>query len=154
MRVLACMGTAVSGDGDLRRGLWAALVLGLVSTEATARSSIRSWRSTWRMLDASGPRRRSRVRIALAGARPGRTRFGCESARPGRARFTLTMCTRFRTLLLGGCLMLSASVGCTRSSPPDSVVLVTIDPLRAAHLGAYGYDKPTSPAIDAVAPAP
>ena len=67
------------------------------------------------------------------------------------AIFTLTMCTRFRTLLLGSWLMLIASLACTRGSPPDSVVLVTIDTLRADHLGAYGYDRPTSPAIDAVA---
>ena len=32
-----------------------------------------------------------------------------------------------------------------------SVVLVVIDTLRADHLGAYGYDKPTSPHFDALA---
>jgi arylsulfatase len=34
---------------------------------------------------------------------------------------------------------------------PLNVVLVTIDTLRADHLGAYGYGKPTSPRIDALA---
>ena len=29
-----------------------------------------------------------------------------------------------------------------------SVVLISIDTLRADHLGVYGYDRPTSPAID------
>lgn len=36
------------------------------------------------------------------------------------------------------------------SSRPD-IVLVTIDSLRADHLGVYGYSRPTSPAIDALA---
>jgi arylsulfatase A-like enzyme len=35
-------------------------------------------------------------------------------------------------------------------APPD-VVLVVIDTLRADRLGAYGHDRPTSPAIDALA---
>jgi arylsulfatase A-like enzyme len=33
---------------------------------------------------------------------------------------------------------------------PD-IILVTIDALRADHLGAYGYSRPTSPALDALA---
>jgi arylsulfatase A-like enzyme len=33
----------------------------------------------------------------------------------------------------------------------DTVVLVSIDSLRADHVGIYGYDKPTSPAIDSIA---
>ena len=40
--------------------------------------------------------------------------------------------------------------GCAPGPRPD-VVLVVIDTLRADRLGAYGYPKPTSPAIDAVA---
>ena len=36
--------------------------------------------------------------------------------------------------------------------PPDlNLLLVTIDTLRADHLGSYGYPRPTSPAIDALA---
>ena len=34
---------------------------------------------------------------------------------------------------------------------PFNVVVVLIDTLRADHLGAYGYDKPTSPHFDALA---
>ncbi|MGH0028800.1 MAG: sulfatase [Myxococcota bacterium] len=34
---------------------------------------------------------------------------------------------------------------------PRVVILVSIDTLRADHLGAYGYDRPTSPVIDALA---
>ncbi|MFP6664944.1 MAG: sulfatase [Deltaproteobacteria bacterium] len=38
------------------------------------------------------------------------------------------------------------------SSWPDSnVILVSIDTLRPDHLGAYGYDKPTSPHLDEIA---
>jgi arylsulfatase A-like enzyme len=33
---------------------------------------------------------------------------------------------------------------------PD-VILITIDALRADHLGVYGYDRPTSPRLDALA---
>ena len=32
-----------------------------------------------------------------------------------------------------------------------SILLITIDTLRPDHLGAYGYDRPTSPNIDALA---
>lgn len=38
------------------------------------------------------------------------------------------------------------------SVPRDlNVLLLTIDTIRADHLGAYGYERPTSPSIDAVA---
>ncbi|MCZ6681846.1 MAG: sulfatase-like hydrolase/transferase, partial [Planctomycetota bacterium] len=32
-----------------------------------------------------------------------------------------------------------------------NVILITLDTLRADHLGCYGYDRPTSPRIDAFA---
>ncbi|HUQ05200.1 MAG TPA: sulfatase [Kofleriaceae bacterium] len=36
--------------------------------------------------------------------------------------------------------------------PPDwNVILVTIDTLRADHVGAYGYKRPTTPVLDAIA---
>ena len=38
-----------------------------------------------------------------------------------------------------------------RSRPISTCLLVTIDTLRADHLGCYGYGRPTSPAIDALA---
>ena len=51
----------------------------------------------------------------------------------------------------------SAGEGCSReevsgsdSSPPN-VILIVLDTLRAYHLGCYGYDRPTSPRIDAFA---
>jgi len=38
-----------------------------------------------------------------------------------------------------------------RAGNPLNVVLITIDTLRADHLGAYGYRRPTSPRMDALA---
>src|SRR3954465_1467078 len=49
------------------------------------------------------------------------------------------------------------AVGCrapsSRSSPPDrpNVLLVTIDTLRADHVGCYGYTNASTPTIDALA---
>lgn len=37
------------------------------------------------------------------------------------------------------------------TAPPRNIVLISIDALRADHLGSYGYARPTSPAIDAFA---
>ena len=53
-------------------------------------------------------------------------------------------------LLLGAGLAAS----CGGSPPPDSprgVVLVLLDTVRADHLGSYGYERPTSPHLDALA---
>jgi len=38
-----------------------------------------------------------------------------------------------------------------RGAPRRNVVLLTIDALRADHLGSYGYARPTSPTLDAMA---
>lgn len=52
-------------------------------------------------------------------------------------------------LLLIGLL---GSLGCAESEEqherPGDLILITIDTLRADHLGAYGYERPTSPNID------
>jgi arylsulfatase A-like enzyme len=51
-------------------------------------------------------------------------------------------------LVLGG--------ACRRGTPPPdaatprNLILISIDTLRADRLGAYGYDRPTSPAMDAL----
>jgi arylsulfatase A-like enzyme len=42
------------------------------------------------------------------------------------------------------------SVARARSTSPN-LILISIDSLRADHLGCYGYPKPTSPSIDALA---
>ena len=38
--------------------------------------------------------------------------------------------------------------GCRREGPAPNIVLITIDTLRADHLGIYGYERQTSPRID------
>lgn len=48
-------------------------------------------------------------------------------------------------------LLLSAAGRLSAAEPPKLVVLVTIDTLRADHLGCYGYDRPTSPFLDRLA---
>ncbi len=63
--------------------------------------------------------------------------------------------------LLRGALVLAAAIvatGCgSDASPPlarcddCSLILISIDTLRADHLGAYGYELPTSPNLDAFA---
>ncbi len=60
--------------------------------------------------------------------------------------------------LAGACsLLLAAAVGCGGSpadrAPPrrPNVVLYVVDTVRADRLGVYGYDKPTSPRLDAFA---
>ena len=53
--------------------------------------------------------------------------------------------------LLGTALLCTLSCGDaqTVSSGATSVVLIVVDTLRADHLGLYGYDRPTSPNLDA-----
>lgn len=52
--------------------------------------------------------------------------------------------------LAAACL---AAAGCAREEarPRKNVLLLSIDTLRADHLGVFGYGRPTSPAIDAFA---
>jgi arylsulfatase len=52
-----------------------------------------------------------------------------------------------RICWLAGCLLWMA---CTPSMPPppDLIIVIAVDTLRADHLGAYGHTRPTSPAID------
>lgn len=60
-----------------------------------------------------------------------------------------------KRILVGSVVLALLAVGLLRLTKPrstprfDKVVLVTIDTLRARQLGCYGYDRPTSPNIDA-----
>jgi len=51
--------------------------------------------------------------------------------------------------LAGGCAQgrESAPVG-PESAGPQRIILISLDTVRADHLGVYGYDRPTSPTID------
>ncbi len=64
---------------------------------------------------------------------------------PGSLALTAALAA---TPALGGCG--AASPAGPASGPPD-VLLISIDTLRADHLGFYGYERPTSPALDAFA---
>jgi arylsulfatase len=48
-------------------------------------------------------------------------------------------------------LVLVAGASACRGQSKTSLVLVTIDTLRADHLGSYGYGRPTSPHLDGLA---
>lgn len=48
-------------------------------------------------------------------------------------------------------LLSLAVVACSPAPPPRGVAIVVVDTLRADHLGAYGYARPTSSHIDAFA---
>ena len=54
------------------------------------------------------------------------------------------------SLLLTLVLLVSVS-GCEKDvviTGPPNIILITLDTMRADHLGCYGYDRPTSPNID------
>ena len=59
---------------------------------------------------------------------------------------------RFALFLLAIVLTVStcAQTSAPRKSPPD-VYLITIDTLRADHVGCYGYEQVETPALDALA---
>ena len=50
-----------------------------------------------------------------------------------------------------GLVVLIALAGYTSATKPPNVVVVVIDTLRADRLSCYGYDRATSPEIDALA---
>lgn len=55
-------------------------------------------------------------------------------------------------ILLASAVVVFAAYACAPDRPPKpNVVLIVVDTLRADHLGVYGYDKPTSPRLDALA---
>lgn len=95
--------------------------------------------------------------------------LGDSSPRPARARRCRGMCVAARAGRSTLACFLFALVGCDRpapSTPPNApapsaasapagempnLVILSIDTLRADHLGCYGYFRDTSPHIDAFA---
>ena len=51
--------------------------------------------------------------------------------------------------VLAAAALLTVSCG-RRESPVRNVLLISIDTLRADHLGSYGHDRPTSPHLEAL----
>ena len=62
--------------------------------------------------------------------------------------YDAAMGSRKRWCLLAALLLSTAA--CERSPEQPNLLLIAVDTLRADHLGAYGYGRPTSPAIDAL----
>ena len=60
---------------------------------------------------------------------------------------------RLRAVVLLSCgLVLAGGSGCARERKPRGrFILISLDTLRADHLGAYGYGRPTSPFLDSLA---
>ena len=54
---------------------------------------------------------------------------------------------------LGGCHADTVPAGASRASAPErpNILLITLDSVRADHVGAYGYERDTTPALDALA---
>ncbi len=50
-----------------------------------------------------------------------------------------------------GAAALATMVACRRPVPPPNVIFITVDTLRADHLGIDGYGRDTSPTLDALA---
>ncbi len=53
--------------------------------------------------------------------------------------------------IAGACLLIPTGCALRGERLPRGIVLVSIDTLRADHLGAYGYARPTSPFFDELA---
>ncbi len=61
---------------------------------------------------------------------------------------------RMREVYLITALLLLASIGlpgCTDDASRPNILLITADTLRPDHLGAYGYERARTPAIDSIA---
>ena len=43
------------------------------------------------------------------------------------------------------------AAGCGEAPQPRNLLLISLDTLRADHLGCYGYPRPTSPFLDRLA---
>ena len=57
----------------------------------------------------------------------------------------------FLRVCLAGVACLTCGSSTAPATSPRIVLLISIDTLRADHLGAYGYTRPTSPVLDALA---
>jgi arylsulfatase len=86
------------------------------------------------------------VSLAVVLAAAGPIRAFCSGRRPSTA---LLVTVSLGCIVLSGMVRAVASRAAVHRGP--NVVLITIDTLRADHLSGYGYRRPTSPRIDAMA---
>ena len=56
-------------------------------------------------------------------------------------------------VVAASCILTAAAIGAQACADRDrpNIIVITVDALRADHLGVYGYTRPTSPSIDAFA---
>lgn len=60
-------------------------------------------------------------------------------------------CAAMARSVMATLALLLVLAGCGGQDQPPSVLLIVMDTMRADHLGCYGYRRPTSPNIDALA---
>ena len=57
--------------------------------------------------------------------------------------------------IASACGLILGPAACDRASAPTptprNLIIISVDTLRADHLGTYGYDRPTSPGMDQLA---
>jgi arylsulfatase A-like enzyme len=76
---------------------------------------------------------------------------------PGTAPHAGRKRVPFRAVVVIASACCALIAGCTRSAPPagdparPDVVFITLDTTRADHVGAYGYERPTTPVLDELA---
>jgi arylsulfatase A-like enzyme len=84
------------------------------------------------------------LRLSRAAARPP------EPAWMSARRFGLTA-GGLALAVLGACLAWPAPAAAAGAAEHPNILLLSLDTVRADHLGAYGYHRPTSPHLDRVA---
>lgn len=78
--------------------------------------------------------------------------LGSNSGLSRRLRtFVLTLAAVVAGLVVNPFPVPPNSAGITAAGTRPDIILITVDALRADHLGAYGYGRPTSPNLDALA---
>jgi len=93
------------------------------------------------------------ISLTTRSRRGPRPRAGLAVAGAGTAAAALVLISSVPTLDALQQTRHSAPVAAERTVRPRNVVLISIDSLRADHLGCYGYHRPTSPRLDALAAA-
>ena len=75
------------------------------------------------------------------------------SARDARgwARFTVVTCVGRAIRVSLTSIAVSLTLGCGEPAPVSNLVLITVDTLRADHLGSYGSELGATPHLDALA---